>query len=600
MKRPEQHVTDTLGIAQMRACFEPLGWTVNKIENDYGCDYEVEVFRNGQTTGISFKLQLKSSLSTPYSAASDFISEEINIANAYYMCRELRTPILLVHADIGRKRTFWSAVQLDVTALRALGTSSFKKTLTFRIPTENSLPETWQRLLDSIVQSETVLSLRALSEQPIPDFLAAIDGKVDKDEVSQQLKNKSDAVRLDRARELLRSGSYEDARAKVVSVLQDANASIENRFWAFLTAESVELGAARVRNTLRRDQVNIQLEITSRLRALTRKGPPHLKFFALIAWKAAELHALAHADFGMHINAQVNQKDGDSFWKAQLRFAQARSAQRIARKYNQCARLAGYAVNYPFRWALPQALLRIVYALLAFLIRLRTDGWSEAANAYRDRALQIIKLAAWLAADCGDVNTFEMSVATASMLAEEPADEIAIWIRQAVPSITDENMKAEILGRLDGLGSSAEDASENREMSVAEEQQVYEEMAASLGIDLSDPNDKIAWIVRVGIKDLNPGRVLKNCEHLFVSLGSHGAIGDWMKLPTAGSKFLHCTLHGHGIGGLSLDDVYQTFKQQFCDKCGDCAPRPAEWEYSSAWQIVENGKHAKFAERGRF
>ena len=61
------------------------------------------------------------------------------------------------------------------------------------------------------------------------------------------------------------------------------------------------------------------------------------------------------------------------------------------------------------------------------------------------------------------------------MLAEEPADEIAIWVRQAVTAITDENMRAEILGRLDGLGSTGEDASENREMSVAEEQQVYEE-----------------------------------------------------------------------------------------------------------------------------
>lgn len=344
MKRPEQHVTDTLGVAQMRACFENLGWTVNKIENDYGADYEVEVFENGQTTGIAFKLQLKSSRSTAYSSASDFIAEEINFANAVYMCREIRTPFLLLHADVESGRTFWSALQLDIAVQKALTTASSQKTITFRIPTTNSLPDTWKSLLDSVAQVETVLSLRALSAQPIPDFLSAIDGKVDKDQVSQDLRNKSDAVRLDRAREMMRSGSYDDARAKLTPVLRDENASIENRFWGWLTAEGVEMGAARSRNTLSRDKVNIHLAVTSQLRNLTRKGPPYLKFFALIAGTAAELYALAESDFGMHLNAQVNQKDGDPFWKAQLSFAQARSAQKIARKYNQCARLVGYSV----------------------------------------------------------------------------------------------------------------------------------------------------------------------------------------------------------------------------------------------------------------
>ena len=258
-----------------------------------------------------------------------------------------------------------------------------------------------------------------------------------------------------------------------------------------------------------------------------------------------------------------------------------------------------YAINYPFRWALPQALLRIIYALVPFLIRLRTDGWSEASDAYGARALQIIKLAAWLAVDSGDQRNLEMAIATAAMIAEKPEDEIATWARRALTMITDEEVKKDIRERLDSLGS-VQEASETREMSVAEEQQVYEQMAASLGIDLSRPDDKIAWIVRVGIKDLDPGRVLKDCERLFVSLGSHGMIGEWMKLPTAGTKFVHCTLHGHGVGGLSLDDVYETFKDQFCNKCGDCTPRPPEWAYSSDWQRNENTKHAKFTERGQF
>jgi len=58
MKRPSQHITDATGEAQMRAIFEPLGWTVNSVVRDYGIDFDVEVFRGFESTGIAFKVQL--------------------------------------------------------------------------------------------------------------------------------------------------------------------------------------------------------------------------------------------------------------------------------------------------------------------------------------------------------------------------------------------------------------------------------------------------------------------------------------------------------------------------------------------------------------
>lgn len=59
MRRPEEHIIDSAGERQLRTIFEPLGWTVNKLEHDYGIDFLVEVFRNYQSTGVSFKVQLK-------------------------------------------------------------------------------------------------------------------------------------------------------------------------------------------------------------------------------------------------------------------------------------------------------------------------------------------------------------------------------------------------------------------------------------------------------------------------------------------------------------------------------------------------------------
>ena len=35
--------------------------SLTRIENDYGADYEVEIFEDGLSTGATFKVQLKSS-----------------------------------------------------------------------------------------------------------------------------------------------------------------------------------------------------------------------------------------------------------------------------------------------------------------------------------------------------------------------------------------------------------------------------------------------------------------------------------------------------------------------------------------------------------
>lgn len=126
MKRPAQHVTDTLGEGLIASVFTPLGWTVSKVEHDYGIDFDIEIFRNHESTGIIFKVQLKSSEKTQYSAQGDFISQSINIQNAQYLCTELNSPVILIHADVAQEAVFWMAPQLDVTTLAKLCSTAEK------------------------------------------------------------------------------------------------------------------------------------------------------------------------------------------------------------------------------------------------------------------------------------------------------------------------------------------------------------------------------------------------------------------------------------------------------------------------------------------
>jgi len=174
MERPPQHVTDSLGQAQVRAVLEPLGWTVNRVEHDYGVDFDIDVFRDFKSTGISFKIQLKSSESTSYSAERDFISQEISVHSADYLCRELRSPVIHVHADVNLGRTFWSAPQLDVGSIKKLSEGCNSGTITLRIPTANELPATIGQLVEGVARVEKLLATRLVVSSPIPDFVSVL------------------------------------------------------------------------------------------------------------------------------------------------------------------------------------------------------------------------------------------------------------------------------------------------------------------------------------------------------------------------------------------------------------------------------------------
>jgi hypothetical protein len=574
MNRPDAHKTDTLGQTQFRAALEGLGWTVNPAANDYGSDFEVEVFQAEKSTGVSFKVQLKSSRAPDYSADGDCMSVQIPRESAEYMCRELHAPIILVQADVEQKRTFWSAAQLDTQAMRSLARLPTGH-VTFRIPTKNHLPDTWGGLLQAVSQTETLLSLRSLLNEPFPSFLDSIEGRVDKDSVRADLKNKSDAIRVQQAHELLKAGSIDRARAKISNILVDSDASVEIRFWALLTSEDIETAEASKRGATPEAQAAVRLSIASRLRALTDNGPRHLKFYAVLVKRASELLLLSSRDWAQHLNWKLHETGGDPFWRAQLAFERARLTRQVARKYNECARLARYASTSEHLWALPQALTRIALGLAMFIQRLRGDGLTAQAAAYRDSALSICRLAARVAVFFGDEETLSNAAGAAGTLAEDTSSEAYKWAHQTFDLLSNKQVKDELIARLESFGHQLDTSASEYQISIEEEQRTYASMAtAALGIDLSATDDLIADAVRIGIADFDPTRILRNCQQLFVSLGSHGMLGEWLRLPTIGTKFLHCTLHGHMVGGVSLDSVYTDFRHDFCDSCGGLpAPR---------------------------
>lgn len=101
MKRPTQHITETIS----HRIFEdliPVEWVIREIKPDYGIDYLVEVFKSGQSTGITFFVQLKGS---EQEIKNDTFEKQFGVDNLKYYA-SLALPVLIVCVSTKTKQSW--------------------------------------------------------------------------------------------------------------------------------------------------------------------------------------------------------------------------------------------------------------------------------------------------------------------------------------------------------------------------------------------------------------------------------------------------------------------------------------------------------------
>ena len=593
MQRPQSHITDDLGEGQMRAVFAPLGWAVNKIVSDYGIDFDVQIFKDQRATGEWFKIQLKSSETTKYSASQDFISEQLTRKHITHYCDEMREPVLLIHADIKNRRTFWLALQLQPPARQARANR-----VTVRIPVSNELPLTLPEMAAALANIQLRLGAKAVAETPVSTFAEAVKNHPKQDELIEQLQDRVDALKLSRAHNDFRAHNYAAAKRALHTIIDNPSASVWSKFSAILEEELVLWSESHQDAGPQSESAKIRLRIAKRLQGITQDGPPALKLFALLARKSAELEILTFRDLGLSMNFLGHVWEGNPLIAINLQIDRAESSRLIARKYNQCLRLSRLGVNSAYRWALPRALLRVCEGIMSFIIRLSYEHESAAATAYVTSALSVCRVAGYIAVQEGDDGIISSASATAILFyhygpkeAEDLAQELARHIRNPEQKRVTEELLQRAKERSRGVKFEGDVPTTRK--------QIFENRAAALGIDMNNSADAQTRLVQLGIQDLNPSRALTHCEHTFVSLGRPstplgGQLAEWLQLPTINTKTIHCDLHNYAVQAPTLDSAIELFKSRHCDKCPDRSPRPDSWQYSDEWQQSENRRHLGF------
>jgi hypothetical protein len=141
------------------------------------------------------------------------------------------------------------------------------------------------------------------------------------------------------------------------------------------------------------------------------------------------------------------------------------------------------------------------------------------------------------------------------------------------------------------VGKSTEEDFE--ELSEEEIIKMHKYLLQIAGIDLNG-EDELAKLARVGLRDRNPERILKHCEHLYVEVVSYGPIWEMVGLTSTGQKILFCEKNGCIIGW-QLDEILKRFKEINCASCNSHSPRPQNWKWTHRWHR-ERGMPEKMKE----
>src|SRR5208282_5169929 len=151
------------------------------------------------------------------------------------------------------------------------------------------------------------------------------------------------------------------------------------------------------------------------------------------------------------------------------------------------------------------------------------EGMADTADSIRDLIFRVCKLAAAIAADFSMDRERALAAMSSAMLSRNRQTECVSWAEAEVENIADENIRNSArMAIADQPVTLGGETLIDDPIPMPMEQQIYENMASGLGIDLSNTEDLVSQMVKVGIDDLDPTRVLRDCRHLFWTFSRQG------------------------------------------------------------------------------
>lgn len=602
MKRTEQHIIDSEAQLILKS-FIPSSWVLREQDQDYGIDSEIEVFNNNLSTGIIFKVQLKGSRGFKLINQDTTISFQISVEHVKYYLDEITIPTFFVLVDITSKEIFWANLLLDVDLKEKFNQKSETNDefLQLHIPVLNILNKT-DIFLEEYLKSQAYLSTRILKNIGNSDFSKIISSITNKQDSIKALLEKADLIRIYEISNLINDQKFTEADENIAVILESKQSKIEFKFEALLNKERIDVILSDLEQEKSEDILNIHLKYSKILYGYVKKGPLHLKAYAIFAYHTAILEKMVKDEYGLYMNWKLHKEKIDILWFSQLSTNRLILINKIVRKFNQLKRFLGFLIRINILNIIPALFIRLIESFCIFIIRLRIEELKDAFKYYKSIVIDLSRVSFQIATIL-DQEEDQSHIACSIIIMSDihnkeefkQEDELVLSMISQIKNVDRKNNTLEHYKNIkNNLVKSTQIKYDPLEITTEQEIKIYTTMAKSLGIDLDDDTNQITKIVKIGLKDLNPERILKNCKHLFTFCTGGGYPAQILKMPTAGSKRVICTAKEKQIESLSLDNAYSGMEKEYCKGCTLKLPHDKNWKWTREWQISEDIKNEKY------
>ncbi|WP_416047196.1 DUF4365 domain-containing protein [Cupriavidus basilensis] len=589
----------------------PANWIFRSQEDqeDYGIDGEIEIASpDDKASGFIFKVQIKGQQNVSYVDQGNFVAFNLPVARLRYYLQQVETPVILAVVDVTEEKVFWKSLQDDTEVSDNLkrAIANGQNSMVVHLPTSATLPAGAMVLLAAVEKNINWLRLHALNRLAGP-----IDALLDRshDDVLDQLLNQQKQLSLkiynEKFERLYAGEEFHTLSGLAHEVIRSATELVETRISAGVYLERLMLREV--------DRTSAQgfkalgalyaymLDVVRR-----RRAPAHIRRYVLMLFRAQHLQGAVHSDYHYFLSAKQFPRESLTGWI--VASSRLQTGERAARHVLKTVQMINRAVLAGQHSLLLDGLPRFAAAVSLFAYRLAEDGLTQRADDLLtwlkfcidlaldvakatkdvDALAQLILLNAW--SECQESRRRQRIEESIGLVALIDDAEMAERLRTALNSLTDD-----VASR---LGQRPPD----------DEIAYFRRRALGLGIDVDNPEDKVARIIHQGLLDYNPERVVKDCESLVMVPGrALGVPAQLVGLPSAGTKLLHCLKKGHTAGGWRLDEIYSSpipgagFRDSFCEGCESRRARGPDWRWSSQWQHELAVKHkALFAQLATF
>lgn len=575
----------------------PDNWSFRSQEDqeDYGIDAEIEIITpQDKATGLIFKAQIKGQKVVTIIEEGKKVSFSLSLERLQYYMSNVEIAVILFVIDVTNEVIYWHSLQNDEELRQRMNEALVKEqdSIKVHLLTSNTLQRNNIRELGYAINLNIDwLRLNALRKINYSDiFHKSTDQTVQN--WLEQAKDQSFHAYMTKFERLYIDRKYDELLELIQRVFPAETEKKELRFYSALYAEKI---CEQQMGVMSEDYYESVFDIYWKILFLVRnnKFNKYFQLYSILLFRSWLLRKQIQIDYHQFISSKLTKDDALATWV--LESVRVKSSLKLTLNLVKTVRL----VNNSIKQNNPDIFLNIFPKLATSIIllvhKLRDEGQKESVEVLEGWLGYCTDLGLKLASQSSQEEIYILFLNIFVSLKAYSRDQIHYLTkaRNMLEVVFREDLKKFFLEYLNKLEEKFTNESDEYSLSADEELDFYKKHAKKLGFDFDDPNNEFGQIIKQGLEDYNPQRVLKDCENLLVFNSSGlGIPAKMVGLPSATQKIIHCTEFKYTGGGWILDVAYKGvggipdsgFKNRHCINCIKCQPRAEDWKWDSKWQ----------------